>query len=160
MNEHIFSVEYNSTKRELDITIDADGLEDILLTLQNLQKKFDHEHFFTPQAGGEELSETKFFKLSTLIHHLKIIRPKDKISGKDIFTDNKIHALITTKNKEVLLYAGEKGCKKLQQKLEKLSNFGIFVLAGSSYGGDDLIEDDGSTDVELSITKIRWHYYK
>jgi hypothetical protein len=57
-------------KAEVEIFLDRNGIDLLIKKLQWLKKSGGHVHLMTPAWAGNELSEIKFGKKSTLVNHL------------------------------------------------------------------------------------------
>ncbi len=77
MNEYLLTFETDEEAEQIFINGDAEGLEyfaNALLKIAELAKSgdFPHEHFFTEEWGGNELSSERQSENSKLINHVKV----------------------------------------------------------------------------------------
>lgn len=68
----MFTVEIGKEPDVVDITLDDEGIDDLIRRLTRLRGKRDHEHLMTPSWGGYELSETRNTAESVLVHQVNI----------------------------------------------------------------------------------------
>lgn len=65
---------------EVEIILDAEGLELLTHQLEHLKKGSTHAHLMTPAWGGNELSEIATENGATVVNHLRIAMLKKENS--------------------------------------------------------------------------------
>jgi len=77
MNNYLLTFELDNESEQIFVHGDPDGLECFAKSLLKIAEearsgKFPHEHFFTKEWGGDELSSEQQEKEGKLVNHVKV----------------------------------------------------------------------------------------
>jgi hypothetical protein len=77
MEDYLLTFETDDEGEQIFIHGDAQGLEYFAKTLLKISEQaksgdFPHDHFFTPEWGGSELSSEKQSEDTKLVNHVKV----------------------------------------------------------------------------------------